>query len=90
MLLLLISSKSDLTIFTQSEANKENSSEMKHAINLQANWQASDSANDLLESLIKSAWVNYGQQNWEWPLALKKRVILEYFCNHFPIRFLLF
>lgn len=34
MFFLLILSKSDLTIFMQSEANKENKSEVKHAINL--------------------------------------------------------
>lgn len=74
----------------QSEANKENNQRLKHALNLKAKCQASDSANDLLESLMRSAWVNYGQGNWDWHLALKRRVMLGYFCNHFPIRFMLF
>lgn len=50
LLLILIVCNSDLTVSMQSEANKENSREVKHAINVQANCQAFASENDLLES----------------------------------------
>lgn len=55
--------KSDLSISLQCEANKENRSQVEGAIKLWANWQASDPGNDLLESLMKPEWVNYGQKN---------------------------